>query len=145
MLLNCGIGKTLESPLDCKEIQPVHPKRDQSWVLIGRTDTEAETQILWPPDVKSWLVGKDPDAGRDWRWEEKGTTEVEMFGWNHQHDGHGFGWTPGVGNGQGGLACCGFWGHKDLDTTERLNLTELNSLMTGYFSVYIKWLTRFKI
>ena len=145
MLLNCGVGKTLESPLDCKEIQPVHPKRDQSWVFIGRTDVEAETQILWPPDVKSWLVGKDPDAGRDWRWEEKGTTEDEMVGWHHQHDGHGFGWTPGVGNGQGGLACCGFWGHKDLDTTDRLNWTELSSLMTGYFSVYTKWLTRLKI
>ena len=90
MLLNCGVGKTLESPLDCKEIQPVHPKGDQSWVLIGRTDAEAETPILWPPDTKSWLIGKDPEAGRDWGQEEKGTTEDEMVGWYHQLNGHEF-------------------------------------------------------
>ena len=83
-----GLGKTLESPLDCKEIQPVHPKGDQSWVFIGRTDAEAETPIPWPPDVKSWLIGKDPDAGSDWGQEEKGTTEDEMAGWYHQLDGH---------------------------------------------------------
>ena len=115
---------TLESPLDCKEIQPVHPKGTQSWVLIGRTDAEAETPILWPPDVKSWLIGKDPDAGKDWRQEEKGTTEDEMVGWHHWLDGHGFGWTLGVGDGQGDLACCSPWGRKELDTTERLNWTE---------------------
>ena len=99
--------KTLESPLDCKEVQPVHPKGDQSWVFIGRTDVEAESPILWPPDAKSWLIGKDPDAGKDWGQEEKGTTEFEMVGFHHRLDGHGFEWTPGVGDGQGGLACCG--------------------------------------
>ena len=97
---------TLESPLDCKEIQPIHPKGNQSWIFIGRTDDEAETPILWPPDVKSWLFWKDPDAGKDWGQEEKGTTEDEMVGWYHRLNGHGFGWTPGVGDGQGGLACC---------------------------------------
>ena len=118
------LEKTLESPLDCKEIQPVHPKADQSWVLIGRTDVEAETPILWPPDAKSWLIGKDPDAGSDWGQEEKGMIEDEMAGWHHQLDAHEFGWTPGVGDGQGGLACCGSWGRKELDTTEQLNWTE---------------------
>ena len=120
------LEKTFESPLDCKEIQPVHPKGDQSWVFIGRTDAEAETPILWPPEVKSWLLGKDSDAGKDWGREEKGMTEDEMVGWHHQLNGHGFGWTLGVGDGQGGLTCCGSWGHKELDTTERLNWTELN-------------------
>ena len=115
------LEKTLESLLDCKEIQPVHPKGDQSWVFIGRTDVEAETPILWPPDAKSWLIWKDPDARQDWRWEEKGTTEDEMVGWHHRLSGHGFGWTPRVGDGQGGLACWGSWGHKELDTTEQLN------------------------
>ena len=94
------LEKTLESALDCKEIQPVHPKGDQSWVFIGRTDVEAETPVLWSPDPKSWLIGKDPDAGKDWRQEEKGMTEDEMAGWHHRHNGHGFGWTPGVGDGR---------------------------------------------
>ena len=115
------LEKTLESPLDCKEIPPVHPKGDESWVFIGRTDVEAETPILWLPDAKSWLTGKDPDAGRDWRQEEKGTTENEMVGWHHRLKGHGFGWTPGVGDGQGGLACFGSWGHRESDMTEWLN------------------------
>ena len=119
------LEKTLESPLDCKEIQPVHPKGYQSWVFIGRTDVEAETPVLWPPDEKSWHIWKDPDAGRDWGQEEKGMTEDEMVGWHHRLNGHGFGWTPGVGDGQGGLVCCGPWGHKESDTTERLNWTEL--------------------
>ena len=118
------LEKTLESPLDCKEIQPVHPKGDQSWVFIGRTDVEAETPILWPPDMKSWLIWKDPDAGKDWRQEEKGTTEDDMVGRHHRHNGHGFGWTLGVGDGQEGLVYCGSWGRKELDTTERLNWTE---------------------
>ena len=118
------LEKTLENPLDSKEIQPVHPKGDQSWVFIGRTDVEAETPILWSPDAKSWLTGKDPDAGTDWGQEEKGTTEDEMAGWHHQLDGHGFGWTPGVGNGQGGLACCDSWGRKESDMTEWLNWTD---------------------
>ena len=121
------LEKTLESPLDCTEIQPVHPKGDQSWVFIGRTDAEAETLILWPPHAKSWLIGKDPDAGRDWGQEEKGTREDEMAGWHHQLDIHEFGWTPGVGDGQGGLACCNSWGSKESDMTERLNWTELSS------------------
>ena len=117
------LEKTLESPLDCK-IKPVHPKVNQSWIFIGRTDAEAETPILWPSDVKKWLTGKDPDAGKDWRQEEKGTTVDEMVGWHHWLDGHEFEQTPGVGDGQGGLACCSPWGHKELDTTERLNWTE---------------------
>jgi len=135
------LEKTLESPLDCKEIQPVHPKEDQSWVFFGRTDVEAETPILWPPDVKSWLIGKDPGAGKDWGQEEKGTTEDEMVGWHHWLDGHGFGWTPGVGHGQGGLVCCGTWGRKESDTTEWLNWTELNILHTKFKSLMLlKWL-----
>ena len=130
MLWTVVLEKTLESPLDCREIQPVHPKGDQSWVFIGRTDAEAETPILWPPHVKSWLIWKDRDAGKDWRQEEKGTTEDEMVGWHHRLDGHGFGWTLGVGNGQGGLACCGSWGCKELDMTEwQINWTELNCLL----------------
>ena len=116
------LEKTLESPLDCKEIQPVHPKGDQSWVFFGRTDVEAE--VLWPPDAKSWLIWKDPDAGKDWGQEEKGMTEDEMVRWHHWLNGHGFEWTPGVGDEQGGLACCGSWGHKESDMTEWLNWTE---------------------
>ena len=121
-----GVEKTLESPLDYKEIQPVHPKGDQSWVFIGRTDAEAETPILWPPHGKSWLIGKDPDAGRDWGQEEKGTTEDEMAGWHHRLNGPEFEWTPGVGDGQAGLACCDSWGHKewDIDWVTELNWTE---------------------
>ena len=118
------LEKTLESHLDCKEIQPVHPKGDQSWVFIGRTDAEAET----PPDAKSWLIGKDPNAGRDWGQEEKGTTEDEMSGWHHRLNGHEFEWTLGVGDGQGGLPCCSSWGCKELDMTEWLNWTELRKL-----------------
>ena len=117
------LEKTLESPLDCKEIQPVHPKGNQSWIVIGRTDAEAETPILWPPDVKKWLIWKDSDAGKDWRQEEKGTTEDETVGWHHRLDGHGFGWTPGVGDRQGGLACCSPRVHKESDMTEQLNWT----------------------
>ena len=119
------LEKTLESPLECKEIQPVHPKGDHSWVFIGRTYFEAETPILWSPDVKSWLIWKDPDAGKDWGQEEKGKTEDEMAGWHHRLSGHGFGWTQGVSDGQGGLACCSSWGRKESDTTKRLNWTEL--------------------
>ena len=100
------LEKTLESPLDCKEIQPVHPKGDQSWVLIGRTDVEAETPILWPPDAKSWLIWKDPDAGKDWGQEEKGVTEDVMVGWHYRINGHEFEQTPGDSEEQGSLACC---------------------------------------
>ena len=130
------LEKTLESPLNCKEIQPVHPKGDQSWVFIGRTDVEAETPILWPPDTKSWLIGKVPDAGKDWGQDEKGTTEDETVGWHHRLDGHGFGWTLGVGDGQGGLACCGSWGHKESDMTEQLNWTDFFSIELHEFFVY---------
>ena len=144
MLWTVVLEKTLESPLDCKEIWPVHSKGDQSWVFAGRTDTEAETPILWPPDAKSWLIGKDPDAGKDWGQEEKGTTEDEMVGWHHQLSGHGFGWTPGVGDGQGGLVCCGSRGHKELDTTRWLNWTELRVtkfkvLILHIHLLIIKW------
>ena len=112
--------------MDCKEIQPVHRKGDQSWVFFERTDAEAKTPILWPPHSKSWLIGKDSDAGREWGQEEKGTTEDEMAGWHHWLDGRESGWTPGAGDGQGGLACCDSWGHKESDTTEWLKWTELN-------------------
>ena len=107
------LEKTLESPLDCKEIQPVHPKRNQSWIFIGRTHAEAETPILWPPDAKNWLTGKDLNAGKDWRWEEKRITEDEMAGWHHRLNGHEFGWTLGIGDGQRGLGCCDSWGCKE--------------------------------
>ena len=106
------LEKTLQSPLDCKEIQPVHPKGNQSWIFIGRTDAEAEAPILWPPDTMKWLIGKDPDAGKYWRQEEKGTIEDEMVGWHHQL-GHEFGQASGVGDGQGSLAYCSPWGHKE--------------------------------
>ena len=115
------LAKTLESPLDCKEIQPVHPKGNQSWVFIGRTDAEAETPILWPPHAKSWLIGKDPDTEKDWRQEEKGMTEDEMVGWHHWLDGHEFEQVLRVGDRQGGLACCSPRGHKVSDMTEWLN------------------------
>ena len=118
------LEKILESPLDCKEIQPAHPKGNQSWMFIGRTDAEAETPILWPLDVKNWLTGKDLDAGKDWRQEEKWTTEGETVGWHHVLDGYEFEQAPGVGDGQGSLACCSPWGCKESDTTERLSWTE---------------------
>ena len=118
--------RLLRVPWNCKEIQLVHPKGVQSWVFIARTDFEAETPVLWPPHAKSWLIWKDPDAGKDWGQEEKGTTEDKMVGWHHRLNEHGFGWALGVGDGQGGLACCSSWGCKKLDTTERLNSTELD-------------------
>ena len=118
------LEKTLESPLDCKEIQPVHSEGDQPRDFFGRNDAKAETPVLWPPHAKSWLIRKDSDAGRDWGQEEKGTTEDEMAGWHHWLNGHGFGWTPGVGDGQAGLVCCDSWGRKQSDTTEWLNWTE---------------------
>ena len=119
------LEKTLESPLDCKEIQPVHSKGDLSWVFFGRNDARAETPVLWPPHAKSWLIGKDSDAGRDWGQEGKGTTEDEMVGWHYRLNGHEFEWTLGVGDGQGGLECCNSWGCKESDMTEWLNWTEL--------------------
>ena len=122
------LEKTLESPLDCKEIQSVNPKGNRSWIFIGRTDAEAETPILWPPDAKNWLIGKDPDAGKDWRREKKGTTEDEMVGWHHQLDGHEFELASGVDDGQGRLVCCSPWGHKESDTTEQLSWSILSRL-----------------
>ena len=133
---------TLESPLDGKEIQPVHPKGNQSWASIGRTDVEAETPILWSPDVKSWVIWKDSDAGKDWRLEEKGTTEDEMAGWHHWLDGHESEWIPGVGDGQGGLAYCSSWRGKESDRNERLNWTELmcflNNIWREPFNIFSK-------
>ena len=140
------LEKNLESPLDCKEIQPVHPKVDQSWVFTGRTgrtetsvSVEAETPILWTPDAKSWLIEKDPDAGKDWR-QEKGMTEDKMVGWHHRLNGHGFGYTPGVGDGQGGLAYCVPWGCKESDTTERLNWTELKVKRKPWKTLTKEWI-----
>ena len=118
------LEKTPESPLDCKEIQPVHPKRSQSWIFIGRTDAKAETPVLWLPDAKNWLIVKHPDAGKDWRQEEKGTTEDEMVGWHHWLNGREFEQALGVGDGQGRLAYCNPWGCKELDRTDWLNWTE---------------------
>ena len=117
------LEKTLESPLDCKEIQPVHRKGNQSWIYIGRTDAEAEAPILQPPDGKNWLIRKDPDAGKDWS-QEKRVTEDETVGWHHQLDRHEFGQALGVGGGQGSLACCSPWGCKESDMTEWLNWTD---------------------
>ena len=133
-----ALEKTLESPLDYKEMQPVHPQGNQSWIFIGRTDAEAETPILWPPDGKNWLIGKDPNAGKDWRWEEKGMTEYEMVGWHHQFPNHrhGFEWTLGVGDGQGGLHATSPWGRKESDKTERLNWTELKAFWES-FKIFI--------
>ena len=119
------LEKTLESPLDCKEIQPVHSEGDQPWDFFGRNNAKAEAPVLWPPHAKCWLIGKDSDAGRDWGQEEKGTTEDETAGRHHRLDGRESEWTPGVGDGQGGLACYDSWGLDESDTTERLNWTEL--------------------
>ena len=124
------LEKTLESPLGQQgDYKPFISKGYQHWIFIGRTYGDAEAPILCPLDVKSWLIGTDPDAGRDWEQEEKGTTEDEMAGWHHQLDGHEFEWTPGDGDGQGGLECCDSWGRKESDTTERLNWTELKGDM----------------
>ena len=135
------LEETLESPLDCKEIKPVHSEGNQLWILTGSTD-EAEAPTLWPPDVKNWLIWKDPDAGKDWRQEEKGTTENEVAGWHHQLVGHEFEQAPGVHNEQGGLECYGSWSHKELDTTERLNWTETNKNIKrnrkGFFNLSLR-------
>ena len=131
------LEKTLESPLDCKEIWPVHSKGDQSWMFIGRTDANAETPILWPPHVKGWLIGKDSDAGRDWGQERKGTTEDEMAGWHHRLNGHEFEWTLGVSNGQGGLACCNSWGRRvEHNWVTELNWTECLNQFTHRHTVW---------
>ena len=118
------LEKILQNPLDSKEIKPVNSKGNQQWIFIGRTDAKAEALILWLPDVKNWLIGKDPDAGKDWRQEEKGMTEDKMVGWHHWLDGHEFEQALGVGDEQGSLVCCNPWGHKELDTTGWLNWTD---------------------
>ena len=124
------LKKTLVSLLDCKEIKPVNPKGNQSWIFIERTDVEAETPVLWPPHAKSRLIGKDPDAGKDWGQEEKGMTEGEMVGWHHWLDGHEFEQAPGIGDGQGNLVCCSPWGHR----VGHNWATELNPLHTQLFT-----------
>ena len=130
------LEKTLESPLDCKEIQPIHPKGNQSWILIGRTDAEAETLKLWPPGGKTWLIWKDPNVGEDWSREEKGVTEDEMVGWHHWLNGHEFEWFLGVGDGQGSLVCCGSWGHKESDMTEHLKWISQYTLFKSLLNCY---------
>ena len=139
---NLMLEKTLKSPLDFKEIKPVHPKGNQAWIFIGRPDAKAETPILWPPDVKNWLIGKDPDAGKDWRQEEKGTAEDEMVGWHHQLDGHEFEQAPGASDEQGSPVCCSPWGHKESDRTEWLNWTEVWGLADpkGEASIHLGFL-----
>ena len=141
------LEKTLESPLDCKEIQLVHPKGNQSWIFIGRTDAEAETPILWPPDAKSLLIWKYPNAGIDWGQEEKGMTEDEMAGWHHWLDGRELEWTLGVGDGQGGLKCCNSWGLEDWDMTKQLNWLRERMCTFLYLSVlnHVKMLSSQKI
>ena len=134
MLLNWGVGQD-ESSWDCKEIQPVHPKENQSWIFIGKTD--AETPILWPPDGKIWLIRKDRDAGKDWRQKEKGATEDEIVGWHYQLNGHEFEQTPGDTEGQRSLVCCGSWGHKELGMTEQLNNNELIWRSTNLFGTMV--------
>ena len=131
------LEKTLERPLDNMEIKPVNPKGNQPLIFIGRTDPEAEASVLWPPDAKSWLFGEDPDAGKDWRQEEKRLTEGEIIGWDHQLNGHEFEQAPGIGEGQGSLECCRPWGCNELDTTEGLNNTSWNSYLTFYASIYL--------
>ena len=125
MLLSCGVGEdSWESLRETGDIKPVNPEGDQSWIFIRRIDAEAETLILWLLDVKNWPIGKDPDVRKDLRWEEKGMTEDEIVGWHHWLDGHEFEQVARVGNGQGGLACCSPWGHKESDMTEWLNWAE---------------------
>ena len=126
------LDKTVESPVDCKKIKPFCSEGNRSLIFIGRTDAEAETPILWTPDVKNWLIWKDPDAGKDWGQEEKGMTEDKMVVWHHRLHGHKFEQTQGDGEGQGGLACCSPWGHKESDMAERLNWTD----SFFYFSCY---------
>ena len=133
------LEKTLESPLDCKEITPVNPKGNQSWIFIGRIDAETETPIFWPPDLKDWLIGKDSDAGKDWRQKEKGMTEDKMVGWHHWFDGHEFEQAPIVGDRQGGLVCCSPLGHKELDMTEQVNWTALTvKSLLGHSKFFLK-------
>ena len=139
MLLKCGVGEDSSEPLDCREIQPVHSEGNQPWIFIERTDAKAETPILWPPDVKNWLIWEDPDAGKDWRQEEKGTIEDEMVEWHHWLNGHEFEQAPGVGDGQGSLVCYTPWGSKELDTTEPLNWTDFCLGGSGKLNLKTVW------
>ena len=127
------LEETLESALDYKEIQPVRPKGGQSWIFFGRTDAETETPILWPPAVKNWLIGKNPDAGKHWKWKEKGVMEDEMVGWRYGVDGHEFEQAPGIGDRQGSLASYSPWGRKASDTTEQLNWTDGPGTILGNY------------
>ena len=137
------LEKALESPLDCKEIQAVNPKGNQSWIVTGRTDVEVEALILWPPDTKNWFITKDPDARKDWRQEEKGMTEDKMVGWYHRLDGYEFEQALGIGDGQGSLVCCIPCGRKELDMTEQLNWIDEKDILTQFISVeestYMHW------
>ena len=136
------LESTRESSLDCKEIKLVNSEGNQSWILIGRTDAEAKAPILWPSDAKNWFIGKDPDAGKDRRQEEKWMTEDEMVGWHHWFDGHEFEQVLGVGDGLGSLVCCSPWGHKELDMSEWLNWTEVEWSVTGFSFLRISWFSR---
>ena len=134
------LEKTLESPLNCKEIKPVNPKGNQSWLFIGRTNAEAEAPILWPTDANSWLIWKDPDAGKDWGQEEKGMTEDKMVGWHQWLNGHEFEQAPAVSDAWGSLACCSSWGHKKSDMTEQPNWTDDTSIfnfLRNHHSVFL--------
>jgi len=133
------LEKTLESPFDCKEIRPVNPKGNQSWIFFGRTDVEAETPILWPRDMKNRLIRKHPDGGRDWRQKEQGTTKDEMVGWHHRLDGHEFEQALGVDDGQGSLVCCSLCCHKESDMTEWLNWTDVNSILLPYSLTFLMY------
>ena len=141
MLLNCGVGEDSWESLGLQGEPTSHPKGNQSWIFIGRTDAEAEAPILWPPDVTNWLIGKDPGAGKDWGQEQKGTTEGEMVEWHHRLNGHESEWTPGVGDGQGSLACYSPWHCKELDTTERLNWTDYSQKLKTRVSTFFTGLT----
>ena len=138
MLLNCGVGEDSWESLGLQGDPTSHSEGDQPWDFFRRNDAKAATPVLLPPHMKSWVIGKDSDAGRDWGQEEKGTTEDETAGWHHWFDGRESEWTPGVGDGQGGLVCRDSWGHKESDTTERLNWTELNTVLIYTFSMFIK-------
>ena len=143
----CWKRLSWESHVDRKEIKSVNTKGNQPWIFTGRTGTGSETPILWPPDSKEWLIRKNPNAGKDWRQEEKGTTEDEMAGWHHRLEGHEFEQAPGDGNGQGGLACCGPWGCKELDTTERLSTTTIHTHRTQdnhHNSREVYWVKKFQ-
>ena len=140
VIINCGAEKTLESPLNSKETKPVHPKGNQPWIFFQRTDAKAETPILWPPDVKNWLIRKDCDAGKDWKWEEKGPTEDETVGWHHRLNGHEFEQAPWVGDGQGSLVRCSPWGRRvGHNWATELNWAEQHSFVSLlHFQVYFQ-------